>query len=112
MRALGCLPDVIVFRNSVGQADIFNAETGQHQHIRFGLCPGSADLVCVLRVEHEGRVFGQWVCLEIKRPGEKPRPEQVRWAQAMRRMGAFATYVTSEDEAVAAVQRAREGKQE
>jgi len=112
MRVLGGLPDVIVYRNTVGQAAVYNADTGRRQHITFGLCPGSADLVCMLRVEHAGRVFAQWVCLEIKRPGEKPRPDQAKWAHAVRQMGAFATYVTSTEEALAAVQRAREGKRE
>jgi hypothetical protein len=112
LRALGCLPDLIVYRNTVGQAAMFNADTGNHQRVTFGLCPGSADLVCMLRVEHAGRVFAQWVCLEIKRPGEKPRPDQVKWAHAVRQMGAFATYVTSTEEALAAIQRAREGRQE
>lgn len=112
LRVLGCLPDLTVYRNTVGQATMFNADAGKYQRIAFGLCPGSADLVCMLRVEHAGRVFAQWVCLEIKRPGEKPRPDQAKWAQAARQMGAFATYVTSTEEALAAVQRAREGRQE
>jgi hypothetical protein len=112
MRALGCLPDIIVYRNTVGQTTMYNADTGAHQHVTFGLCPGSADLVCMLRVEHAGRVFAQWVCLEIKRPGEKPRPDQAKWANAVKQMGAFATYVTSVEEALAAVERAREGRYE
>jgi hypothetical protein len=112
LRALGSLPDFIVFRNSVGQATIYNADTGIHQRITFGLCPGSADLVGMLRVEAAGGAIARWVCLEVKRPGGKPRPEQVKWAVAVLRMGAFAACVSSVGEALAAVERARRGAYE
>src|SRR5262245_52738327 len=112
MRVLGCLRDLIVYRNTVGHTDLYDADKGTHRHVTFGLCPGSADLVCMLRVEHAGRVFAQWVCLEVKRPGEKPKETQVKWAEAVRRMGAFVACVTGVEEALAAVQRAREGKKQ
>lgn len=109
MVALGALPDVRVFRNAVGAVNVYVPETGKSQYVTFGLAPGSSDLVCMLCVEHAGRGIARWVCLEVKRPGERPTPEQARWAAAVRRVGAFAACVCSVEEALAAVQRAREG---
>jgi hypothetical protein len=82
-------------RNAVG----FDAVT----NTRYGLGLGSADLVGILH--GSGRVFA----LEVKRPGQKPRPDQVSWIAVVRRRGGFAAVVTSVDEAMAALERACQG---
>ena len=112
MRALGALPDLRIFRNTVGTAATFNSTTGKTQYVTYGLGTGSPDLVGMLTVSVFGHPFARWFCLEIKRPGASPRPEQVQWAKAARLFGCFATHVTSVDEALAAVERARKGAYE
>src|SRR5690242_13523075 len=89
MEALGCEPDLILLRNTGGTARVYNADTGRMDYITFGLGTGSPDLVGILRCEVGGAVVGHWFCLELKRPGEKPRPEQVAVHKAWRWFGAF-----------------------
>jgi hypothetical protein len=81
---------------------------------------GSADLVGVLTVSvYLNQVdaelgcetdLGRFFALEVKRPGEKPTEEQVRWLSTVRDGGGFAAVVHSEEEAVAALERAKEGR--
>jgi hypothetical protein len=99
--ALGRCPDVGLWRNNVGS---FRDQQGRY--VTFGLCPGSSDLVGILRPS------GRWLALEVKRPGQKPRPEQEGFLQFIRSMGGFACVVTSPEEALAAVERARKGERE
>ncbi len=101
--ALGRLPDVRMFRNNVGVADI------RGQKVRFGLLKGSSDLVGWLRVMVEGKPLARWLCLEIKTMTGKCSPEQELWLKLVRAFGGFACVVRSVEEALAAVQRAREG---
>jgi hypothetical protein len=110
MAALGAEPDLILFRNSVGSVPMYHHATGRTYHVTFGLGVGSPDVVGILRIELPGRSLGQWFCLEVKRPGEHPRPEQEQCAQAWRRFGAFVATVTSVGEARAAFMRARKGE--
>lgn len=74
--------------------------------VQAGLGTGSSDLVGMIR--GSGRVF----VLEIKMPGEKPRPDQVAWLSLVRRWGGFACVVRSPEEALAAVDRACRGESE
>ncbi len=92
--ALGSDARVVLWRNSTGVAEHF--ARGSTQTVRYGLAKGSADLVGLV---HTGR----FLALEVKRPGEKARPEQVMWLELVRRMGGFAAVVTSVDEAKRAV---------
>lgn len=55
--------------------------------------PGLSDLIgCT----PEGRFFA----LEVKLPGEKPRPNQLNFLNAMRQYGAIADWCTSVEEAI------------
>jgi hypothetical protein len=86
------------------------------RRVRYGLAVGSADLIGSLRVRvrfpggEETVEISRFIALEIKRPGEKLRPEQERWAQVVRaHSSGFVAVVTSEEEALAAIERARRG---
>jgi hypothetical protein len=77
--------------------------------IRAGLGDGSADLVGIVRL-HTG--IGRAFVLEVKRAGEKPKPDQARWLGVVRSLGGFAAVVHSVEEALAAVERCRAGESE
>lgn len=96
--AIGAIPGLIVLRNSVGVAR-YTGDDGRTATVRYGLGVGSPDLVCL----HAGRCFG----LEVKRPGERPTPEQVQCHAAWERVAGVRTWVvTSVDEAKSAVTEA------
>ena len=97
--ALGKLANrgVVFWRNSVGQCVEFDAKTNGERVIRYGLAPGSADLV--------GCVNGRFVGLEVKRPGETPRPDQALWANLVRAKSGLVETVTSVEDALAVVRR-------
>jgi len=103
--ALGEEHDLTLWRNNVGVAEMWSS-AGKSQRVSYGLCVGSSDLIGLLSPA------GRFVALEVKRPGEKPTQEQVKFMQHVRQMGGFAAVVCSADEARAAVQRARQGASE
>ena len=107
--ALGLEPDLVLWRNAVGQADV--ADRAGARRLVYGLAVGSADLVGILAVRDgaTGAAVGRFVAIEVKRPGEKARPEQAQWLALVRRMGGFACVVVSVEEARAAIDRARGG---
>ena len=63
--ALGKRDDVVVWRNNVG-----TLKTEHGQHVKFGLCVGSADLIGIYKPT------GQFLAIECKKPGEKQSQEQ------------------------------------
>lgn len=104
--ALGRLPDVRVFRNNVGVADVRGAK------IRFGLCKGSSDLIGFIRLEINGVKTARFMALEIKTATGKATEEQVLFMAMVRGFGGFACIVRSVEEALAAIERARRGEHE
>ena len=105
------LPGVRVFRNNVGQL-----EWAPGKRLVYGLGVGSADLVGIVQMTlylhpNSGgarvRTIGQVFALEVKRPGQKLRPDQEKWSRVVRSLGGFCCVVTSVAEAVAAVERCR-----
>lgn len=106
LAALGAQPDLYLMRNQVGGAERFDTETNEVRHERYGLAPGSSDLVGILAPN------GRWFCIEVKTATGRVGEEQTKWLARMRRFGAFACVVRSADEAVAALQRARAGESE
>jgi hypothetical protein len=104
--ALGRLPDLRLFRNNVGVADV------RGQKIRFGLLKGSSDLIGFIRLNIDGKAFARFVSLEIKTETGRTTPEQDLWIALVRKFGGFACVVRSVDEALAAVERARVGMTE
>jgi hypothetical protein len=97
--ALGLFPGVKVWRNNNGV--IKRGKT----FVRYGLCPGSADLIGVVA---PGRFFS----LEVKKPGEQATELQTDWLCEIRRLGGFGCVVTSVPEAIAALKRAQQGENE
>ena len=110
---LGSEPDLALFRNAVVHAEYWDAKTGKVIHVHGGLPVGSQDLVGIgpgrchaCNAVTRGHFFG----LEIKRPGEKLRPEQETFAALVRRAGGFSGWATSAEEARACLLRARKGE--
>lgn len=85
-------PHVTLWRNSVGT---FKTQDGKF--VQAGLPPGSADLVGIASVHS----IGVFVAIEVKLPGQKPRPDQVNFLEHVKKMGGIAGVATSVEEAVA-----------
>lgn len=106
---LGQERDLDLERRTVG---MLKDERGKP--IRFGT-PGEADLQGILAMlvhltpDGPPILIGRFFALEIKVPGKHMRPDQKLWAERKRRRGGFVAEVHSEDEAVAALERARLG---
>lgn len=93
--ALGRDPDVFFFRNNQSTAMMPDGS-----YVRLGVGGvGAADLIGAFR--------GRFVGIEIKRPGEKLRPEQERWREALLRRGCEHAVLTSVDEALAWLEEMR-----
>lgn len=77
---------------------------------------GTADIVGQVRVRWGGIKFGGFFAIEVKRPGgrtDKARAaKQAEFREKVRAGGGFAAEVSSVDEAMAAIERARRGESE
>ena len=106
IRLACCRGRARLFRNNVGA--LRDAITGRL--VRFGLAPGSADLVgwrtVVIGPEHVGQQLAQFVSLEVKAPGRlrQARPDRLAWQRQVEAAGGLAVIVDSEAAAVAAVE--------
>ena len=93
-----------LFRNNVGALRDANGRL-----IRFGLQPGSGDLIgwrsVVIGSEHLGQRVAQFVSVEVKAPGQarRARPDQLAWQQQVTAAGGLACIVDSEAQAVECV---------
>lgn len=94
------MPEVVLWRNNCG---VLADRHGRA--VRYGLCPGSSDLIGILAPS------GRLLALEVKRPSERPTAEQTRFLDLVRRMGGVAAIVTSAAEAVAVVEEAKRGQE-
>lgn len=67
-----------------------------------GLGKGSPDLVgwspMVVTPEHVGRSLAVFAGVEVKRPGQKPRPDQQQWLDMLASQGALAGCATSPED--------------
>jgi hypothetical protein len=94
-----------LFRNNVGA--LRDATTGRL--IRFGLCPGSADLIGWRRLtitpEMVGTTIAQFVSLEVKAPGRirETRPDQLVWRDQVAAAGGLAVIADSVKSATTAL---------
>lgn len=116
---LGKDPDVVLWRNSTGQTDEYDARRGGSRHIRYGLAKGSADLVGIVRTVEvrlplEGllprfRSLGRFIALEVKTAAGRVSVDQEQWLRLVRLYGGYGAVVRSVEEAVEAVARAKRG---
>jgi hypothetical protein len=98
--AVGQLSDVVIWRNESGVAEHHG------RYVRYGLCKGSADLIGILVPQ------GRFLAFEVKTPRGRLREEQKLFLGLVRRAGGFACVVTSVEESLDAIARARDGKSE
>ena len=99
-----------VWRNNVGQAWAGSAQRLKDGSILIrnprplhaGLCKGSSDLIGLRRVvvtpELVGRTIAQFTGIEVKRPGQHPKPEQARFLEFVREAGGLALVARSADD--------------
>ena len=97
--ALKLEPGLMLMRNSV-------CKRGGYA---YGLGPGSADLVGLLRGIN-GFPSGRFIALEVKNATGTPSDEQLRWLRSVRMHCGFACIVRSVAEAREAIARARKGE--
>jgi hypothetical protein len=124
--ALAAQPGVLIWRNNSGKL-----QDARGRWVTYGLGVGSADLVGAVNVggtpENDCREHmfskpypcpqctprsARFFALEVKTETGKMRTEQECWARAVRSVGGFCATVRSLDEALAALQRCRQGATE
>lgn len=114
MEALNRLPGVTVWRNANTHVEQWDPKTGAVAHYRAGLGDGSPDLfggVTVSMIGPKGPVIvARLFALEVKRPGETRKPNQIEFAAQIHFIRGFTCEVTSVAEALAAVERCRNGE--
>lgn len=85
-----------LFRNNVGVA-VFPDSV-----VRYGLCPGSADLVGIRPVtiteDMVGTQIGQFVAVEVKTGTGTVSPEQKKWLERMKALGAHVIVARKESD--------------
>lgn len=87
--SLGARTDVVMWRNNVGAL-----KDARGRYVRFGLCEGSADLIGIYKPT------GQFLAIEIKRPGGKLSEAQEKFAALVASCGGIHFTVFSADEAI------------
>lgn len=99
---LGSKGDLVLFRNNVG---VLREETksGKERFVRFGLLPGSCDLIGILKPT------GRFFALEIKKARGRIGEKQQLFIELVREFGGFACVVRDVHEAEAAYERALRG---
>jgi len=113
LRALGSLPDVRLFRNTCGVGwsgqmvrRIDNLVTlAKARPIRYGLTPGSADLIgwqaVTVTPDMVGRKLTVFTSIEVKAANGKLTPEQDNWRRVVSSAGGAAGVARSVAEAAA-----------
>ncbi len=78
---------------------------------RYGLCVGSSDIIGIVQREYtepgSTQIHGVFFALEVKRLGKNPTKEQQQFLDLVNRRGGVGACVRSEEEAEAAINRAR-----
>lgn len=94
MLALGGHPRIRVFRNNVGVAHFPDGSV-----VRYGLCPGSADLIgwreVTITPDMVGQTFAQFLSVECKAPKGRTTDKQDAWFFAVKRGGGVALVARS-----------------
>ncbi len=99
----------IIFRNNVGVAIHDDPRTGRQRRVKYGLHPGSSDLIgwtpYEIRAKDVGGTVAVFTALEVKIPGKNATEGQQRFIDAVHNAGGIGTVVRSLREAVEAVTR-------
>lgn len=105
--ALGRHPSVRLYRNEVGQARHEDPVSGRTRVVRYGLCPGSSDLIGWRRVlitpEHVGSQIAQFVAIELKAATGRVSTEQRQFIDLVNRWGGVAGVARSVEDAEALI---------
>lgn len=100
-----------IFRNNVGDALFEIPGTDKKRRVKYGLHPGSSDLIGwtprVITAEDVGKTVAVFTALEVKRPGKNPTESQERFLDAVRAGGGIGAIVRSAVEAVEVIRRWR-----
>jgi hypothetical protein len=92
-------PQATLFRNHCGAL-----KDQRGKMLKFGLSPGSPDLVgwrsVAVTADMVGQQLAVFVGIEVKMPGEKPRQDQQHWLDMLDSAGGIAGVATSESEAI------------
>jgi VRR-NUC domain len=111
LRALGSRPDVRLFRNTCGTgwsgqhiSGAGNVVTiGNARFVRYGLTPGSADLIGWQRITVTEQMVGGdlavFTSIEVKGPSGKLTPDQDNWRRVVSSAGGAAGIARSVAEA-------------
>jgi hypothetical protein len=95
------------------RVDPRTGELGDPVFLRAGE-PGAPDYMGIqaMGATYRGRslLLGRFFGLEIKVPGEVPKPHQEAWADRARLYGAFSGWADSIEATTAALERARKGE--
>jgi hypothetical protein len=88
--------NVRLFRNNVGKL-----KDSRDRYVTYGLGVGSSDLI---GIKHQcsrdvAIVVGQFIAIEVKRPGQKATPEQQNFIDTIRKLGGLAGVAHSVEEA-------------
>ena len=113
MRAVGALPGVRIFRNTVGEG--WQGRVARHvgecvllegaRYVRFGLLPGSPDLIGWRTERIAGGDVARFLGLEVKTPTGVVSPEQVKFLAALRAAGAVSGVVRNPADAISILTR-------
>lgn len=96
--AVGARSDTRLFRNNVG-----SCISSDGRVVRFGLCPGSSDLIGFRTITVTPDMVGQQVAVfsavEVKTTKGRPTEQQQKFIQLVQRSGGIAGIARSVDEA-------------
>lgn len=98
-------PDVVLFRNNVGVL-----QDGEGRYIRFGLAPGSADLIGIFTRSGGNlaeQAIGVFIAAEIKTPTGRQSEEQINFERLVTRKGAAYAVLRSVEDAVKWIEKLR-----
>ena len=98
--AVGQQAGIVIWRNSTGIA-VFRSSGYREQTVRYGLCPGSADIIGLVAPH------GRFLALEVKTPKGRLTKEQQCFLDLINRLGGVGRMVRSVNEAMAVLEEAR-----
>lgn len=86
-----------IFRNNCGVAYYTNG-----QRVRYGLCPGSADLIgwrpVTITADMVGKSVAQFVAIEVKKPGGRVTAKQQNFLDRVNDAGGHGIIMRSEED--------------